>query len=77
MRHSHVFLQFGLQDKPISEKRARHFYDLFSEPKKIAFYDAGHALDGKARMERAEWLVKRLSLLPIDKAALARIPDLK
>jgi hypothetical protein len=58
-------------------KRARRFYDLFSEPKKIAFYDAGHALDGKTRMERAQWLTRRLSLRPIEKAALGRIPDLK
>jgi dienelactone hydrolase len=74
---AHVFLQFGRQDKPIPLTRARRFYDLFSEPKKIAFYDSGHALDGKARLERAEWLVRRLHLRPMERAALARIPDLK
>jgi len=72
-----VFLQFGRQDKPISEKMARRSYELFAEPKRIAFYDAGHALNAEARRDRIEWLVKRLSLKAVDKVALARIPDLK
>lgn len=72
-----VFLQFGRQDKPISERMARRAYALFSEPKIMTFYEAGHALDSAARRERADWLVKKLSLGPIDHNALARIPELK
>jgi hypothetical protein len=72
-----VFLQFGSQDQPLPEKWARHSYELFAEPKKIAFYDAGHALDRAARLDRAQWLAERLSLRSVDKAALSRIPDLK
>ncbi|MGH9944837.1 MAG: hypothetical protein ACRD9R_21010, partial [Pyrinomonadaceae bacterium] len=72
-----VFLQFGRQDKPITEKMARRAYELFAEPKTITFYDAGHALDAAARRDRVEWLAKRLSLKPVDRAALARIPELK
>lgn len=72
-----VFLQFGRKDEPIPEKWARRFYDLFAEPKKFAFYDAGHALDKAARLDRARWLAERLSLKKIDEAALNRIPDLK
>ena len=72
-----IFLQFGRQDKPITEKMARRYYDLFAEPKRISFYDAGHELDAAARRDRAEWLRQRLSLKPIDMAALARIPELK
>jgi dienelactone hydrolase len=72
-----VFLQFGRQDEPLPEAWARHNYDLFSEPKRIAFYDAGHALNGEARRERVAWLVERLALRPVDAAALARIPELK
>ncbi|MDQ3918916.1 MAG: hypothetical protein M3348_10600 [Acidobacteriota bacterium] len=74
---SAVFLQFGRHDEPISEKWARHNYELFSEPKRIAFYDAGHALNTQARLERDRWLARRLRLRPLDEAALARIPDLK
>ena len=72
-----VFLQFGRQDKPITEKMARRYYELFPEPKRISFYDAGHELDAAARRDRAAWLRQRLSLKPIDNRALARIPQLK
>ena len=72
-----VFLQFGRQDKPISEKTAKRAYQLFSEPKTMKFYEAGHALNAEARRERADWLAKRLSLRPVDYAALASIPELK
>ena len=72
-----VFLQFGLNDKLISEKMAHRSYEMFAEPKKLGIYDAGHALNDVARRERAEWLRQRLSLKPIDYRALARIPELK
>jgi dienelactone hydrolase len=72
-----VLLQFGRQDKPITEKMANRYFELFAQPTKMKFYDAGHALDAAARRDRAEWLRQRLSLKPIDMAALARIPELK
>jgi len=72
-----VFLQFGRRDEPITEKMARRSFDLFGEPKKIGFYDAGHALDAAARRERVEWLAERLSLRRPDFKALALIPELK
>jgi pimeloyl-ACP methyl ester carboxylesterase len=72
-----VFLQYGRQDKPISEKMARRDFERFGEPKRIAFYDAGHALNAEARRERVEWLAGRLSLRRPDFKALARIPELK
>ncbi|MCA1614963.1 MAG: hypothetical protein LC795_15190 [Acidobacteria bacterium] len=72
-----VFLQYGRLDKPITEKMARRSFELFGEPKRIAFYDAGHALDSAARRERVEWLAQRLSLRRPDLKALARIPELK
>ncbi|HEX6183189.1 MAG TPA: hypothetical protein VFZ44_04700 [Pyrinomonadaceae bacterium] len=72
-----VFLQYGRQDKPIPEKVARRDFERFGEPKHIAFYNAGHALDAAARRERVEWLAQRLSLRRPDFKALARIPELK
>ncbi len=72
-----VFLQYGKQDKPITAKMAERAYERFGEPKRIGFYEAGHALNAKARKDRARWLAKRLSLESIDKEALARIPELK
>lgn len=72
-----VFLQYGRLDKPITEKMARRSFELFGEPKKIGFYEAGHALDAAARRARVEWLAQRLSLRRPDLKALARIPELK
>ncbi|HEX8500309.1 MAG TPA: hypothetical protein VF659_06935 [Pyrinomonadaceae bacterium] len=72
-----VFLQYGRRDKPISEKMARRDFERFAEPKRVAFYDAGHELDAAARRERVAWLAQRLSLRPPDLKALARIPGLK
>jgi pimeloyl-ACP methyl ester carboxylesterase len=74
---SAVFLQFGARDEPIPEAWARRNFERFSEPKKLAFYDAGHALDARARVERARWLAGRLRLKAPDESALARIPELK
>jgi hypothetical protein len=72
-----VFLQFGRKDMPIPESYARHCYDLFSKPKKIAFYDAGHELNAAARRERIEWLAERLKLKPPGGGDLNRIPPLR
>ena len=72
-----VFLQFGRQDGQITEKMISHYYELFAEPKKVETYEAGHALNAKARRDRAEWLRQRLSLKPIDNSALERIPELQ
>jgi len=72
-----VFLQFGEQDSGIPEKMARGYFERFAEPKKIAFYKAGHALNREAREERVEWLAERLKLAAIDREAIERIPGLE
>lgn len=72
-----VLLQYGRQDKPITEKMTNRYFELFAGTTKMKYYDAGHALDAKARLDRVEWLREKLSLKPIDTAALARIPELK
>ncbi|MGA2600822.1 MAG: hypothetical protein ABSH09_27965 [Bryobacteraceae bacterium] len=70
-----VFLQFASSDQ--SRQVAKTYYDAFGDPKKIAIYDATHALDAAARHDRVDWLVRRLSLRPIDEAALMAIAPLK
>jgi dienelactone hydrolase len=72
-----IFLQFGRGDEPIPEKMARHYFERFAEPKKIEFYEAGHALNARARADRIQWLVGRLKLSPVEPSALARIPELE
>jgi fermentation-respiration switch protein FrsA (DUF1100 family) len=72
-----VFLQFGKDDQGIPETMARGYFARFAEPKKVAFYKAGHALNREAREERIEWLAERLKLSPIDREAIERIPGLE
>lgn len=55
----------------------KHQFSLFSAPKQLAFYDAGHALNSAARRDRAKWLQEHLQLDKVDVAALSRIPQLK
>jgi dienelactone hydrolase len=71
-----VFLQFGQNDDGIPEKTARGYFQRFAEPKKISFYQAGHALNREAREERIEWLAERLKLSKIDREAIEGIPGL-
>jgi dienelactone hydrolase len=71
-----VFLQFGRKDEGIPENFARGYFERFAEPKKMEFYDAGHALNREAREERVEWLVERLKLKKIEREAIERVPDL-
>jgi cephalosporin-C deacetylase-like acetyl esterase len=72
-----VFLQFGQEDEGIPENLARGYFARFAEPKKIAFYKAGHGLNTEAREERVEWLVERLKLAKIDREAIERVPGLE
>ena len=71
-----VLLQFGRDDAAIPESVARRSFERFSEPKKIEFYKAGHALNGEARKDRVQWLAERLKLSRVDPEAIERIPDL-
>ncbi|MEY2512483.1 MAG: hypothetical protein QOE26_3246 [Verrucomicrobiota bacterium] len=71
-----VLLQFGREDAPIPEPIARSSFERFSEPKKMEFYKAGHALNAEARKDRVQWLAERLKLSPIDPEAIERLPDL-
>jgi cephalosporin-C deacetylase-like acetyl esterase len=71
-----VLLQFGRDDAPIPENVARRSFERFSEPKKIGFYKAGHALNAEARKDRVQWLAERLKLSRVDPEAIERIPDL-
>jgi dienelactone hydrolase len=71
-----VFLQFGRGDEPIPEALARYYFERFAEPKKISFYEAGHALNSEARKDRVRWLAERLTLSPVDPEAIERIPAL-
>lgn len=72
-----VFLQYGRRDEPLPERVARRDFAHFGEPKRIAFYDAGHALNAAARLDRAKWLASRLKLKRVDWRALSAVPELQ
>jgi hypothetical protein len=43
----------------------------------LAVYDAPHALNARARLDRVLWPAKRLRLKLVDQDELAKIPELK
>jgi pimeloyl-ACP methyl ester carboxylesterase len=59
-----VLLQFGNKDSYVPLKNAHALAEAAPEPKKVRFYDAGHGLDGEARVDRLQWLALRLRLRP-------------
>jgi dienelactone hydrolase len=72
-----IFLQFATGD-PISKEMGQKYLDRFSaKDKKIEFYDAPHALNAAARLDRDRWLQKHLGMKKIDETALGAIPQLK
>jgi dienelactone hydrolase len=72
-----IFLQFASGDG-INKETAQKYLDRFSsKDKKMEFYDAGHALNAAARLDRDRWLQKHLGIKKIDEKELEEIPQLK
>ncbi|HET8890403.1 MAG TPA: hypothetical protein VFQ41_15985 [Candidatus Angelobacter sp.] len=72
-----IFLQFATSD-PISKDLGQKYLDRFSaKDKQMQFYDAGHALNAAARLDRVRWLQKHLAIKKIDETALGTLPQLK
>ena len=57
-----VLFQFGRNDRHVPEPKANEFYAAAREPKKILWYDAGHALNSQANADRIAWLKEQLKL---------------
>ncbi|MEO8125973.1 MAG: hypothetical protein ABJF23_20025 [Bryobacteraceae bacterium] len=57
-----VLMQFGKTDRFVPEAKANQFFDAAVEPKKILWYDAGHALNAAAIADRQAWLKEQLKL---------------
>jgi cephalosporin-C deacetylase-like acetyl esterase len=59
-----ALFQYGLHDEewvPLAD--AKDYVAMTSGPKRAEFYDAGHALNAKARMDRDSFLSKTLKLI--------------
>lgn len=62
---SALFFQNGQQDKNVSERQATALHQAASEPKRIGWYAAGHALNAQACRDRFAWLREQLALEPL------------
>lgn len=62
---SALLFQNGRFDKNAPEKNVEALFEAASEPKQMAWYDAGHHLDGKACQDRYEWMRQQLNLDPL------------
>jgi dienelactone hydrolase len=72
-----IFLQFASKDQT-TKAQAQKILDRFSaRDKKMEFYDAGHALNNAALLDRDRWLAQHLKFKHLDEKALAQIPELK
>lgn len=72
-----VFLQFASGD-PVTKEQAQKYLDNFnSKDKKMEYYEASHALNAAARLDRVRWLQKHLNLKKLDEKDLEAIPQLK
>ena len=59
---SSLLFQNGLHDKNAPEKDVKALFETAREPKQMAWYDAGHHLDGKACQDRYLWMREQLKL---------------
>jgi dienelactone hydrolase len=72
-----IFLQFATGDH-VSREAAQKWLESFSaKDKKAEVYDASHALNAAARLDRDRWLQQHLHFRHPDEAALNAIPQLK
>jgi hypothetical protein len=62
---SALLFQNGRFDKNAPENNVKALFEAASEPKQMAWYDAGHHLDGKACQDRYEWMREQLDLDPL------------
>jgi hypothetical protein len=61
---SDLLFQFARNDEFVSTESGERYFALASEPKRIAWYECGHALNGLARRDRAMFLCEKLGMAP-------------
>jgi dienelactone hydrolase len=80
-----IFLQFSAADlagQPSAaadaKTRAQKYLDAFSShDKQMTIYDAPHALNSAARLDRVRWLEKHLGFKKVDEKELEAVPQVK
>jgi len=71
-----VFMQYASREKFLTPDRDREYAAVVSEPKRFKLYDAPHALNAEARLDRAEFLKEQLMLKHLAPKAIRAVPDL-
>jgi dienelactone hydrolase len=72
-----IFLQFASKDETTKAQAQKFLHRFSAKDKKMEFYDAGHALNAAARLDRVRWLQSHLKIKHVDEKALEAIPQLK
>jgi dienelactone hydrolase len=71
-----MFLQYATDEPFLTPDRAKQYFAIVSEPKKLKFYKAPHALNAEATRDRISFLARQLSFKPPDAKTVAAIPAL-
>jgi dienelactone hydrolase len=71
-----LFMQYATQEPYLTPDRAKRYFELVSEPKKMKIYDAPHALNAEATRDRIAFLADQLGFKPPDAKTVAAIPVL-
>jgi dienelactone hydrolase len=71
-----LLLQYAAQEKFLTPDHVRKYAALVSDPKEFKVYDAPHALNAQARLDRVAFLCEQLRLKPPDGKAVAGVPEL-
>jgi dienelactone hydrolase len=58
-----VFFQFATNDPHVPKERAEEFFAAATEPKEMKWYEAGHALNQDATIDRKAWLKEKLGMI--------------
>jgi cephalosporin-C deacetylase-like acetyl esterase len=69
-----VLVQVATRDEFGSEANFRRQADLVAEPRIVKWYDATHALNARARVDRYEWLRPEIGLKQLPVKALEKLP---
>jgi dienelactone hydrolase len=72
-----IFLQFATGDDVSPAEAQKELSRFSAKNKQSKIYDAGHALNNAARLDRDRWLQHVLKLKTVDEKALGEIPQLK
>jgi hypothetical protein len=72
-----IFLQFASGDHFTREQAQKSLDRFSSQDKQMQLYDAPHALNAAARLDRVRWLQKHLGFKKVEEKELEEIPQLK